>query len=135
MIRFHRRYFLAAMLLLFVEILIAAFVQDEIVRPYGGDYLVVIFLYCLFRSFLKTSVTKAVAVVFSFSILIEVLQYLRFINFLELQENRWASTILGNHFEFLDMLVYGLSALTILVLEALRKPPEREEVRSHFRGN
>ena len=135
MIRFHRRYFLAAMLLLFVEVQIAAFVQDEIVRPYGGDYLVVIFLYCLFRSFLKTSVTKAVAVVFSFSILMEILQYLRFINFLELQENSWASTILGNHFEFLDILAYGLSALTIVVLEALRKPPEREEVRSHSREN
>lgn len=133
MIRFRKRYFLAAMLLLFVEVLIAAFLQDEIVRPYGGDYLVVIFLYCLLRSFWKISVTNAVAVVLSFSVLFEILQYLRFINFIQLQDNTWASTILGNHFDLLDVLIYGLSALTILVVEALRKPPEREEVRSHSR--
>ena len=131
MIKFRRRYFLAAMLLLFVEVLIAALVQDEIVRPYGGDYLIVIFLYCLLRSFWRTSVTNAVVVVLSFSILIEILQYLPFINFLELQDNNWASTILGNHFDFLDILIYGLSALTILVVEAFRRPPEREDVRSY----
>ena len=43
------RYWLAFGLLLLVEVLIAQYVHDRFVRPYLGDVLVILQLYCLGR--------------------------------------------------------------------------------------
>ena len=51
MFRFQLHYFLLTLLLLGVEIFIGACMHDAVIRPYGGDVLVVILLYCLIRSF------------------------------------------------------------------------------------
>lgn len=45
-----RWYALAFGLLLLLEALIAVFVHDRFVRPYLGDVLVVVLLYCLARA-------------------------------------------------------------------------------------
>ena len=45
-LKFKRSYFLWTITLIFIEIVIALFVHDGIVRPYGGDFLVVILIYC-----------------------------------------------------------------------------------------
>ena len=42
-------YLTAFLALLCIEILIGAFVHDAFVRPYVGDVLVVILIYCLIR--------------------------------------------------------------------------------------
>lgn len=39
--RFDRSSFLKSIVLFFVEVLIAKFVDDAFIRPYGGDILVV----------------------------------------------------------------------------------------------
>jgi hypothetical protein len=44
MLRFHLRYFLLSVLLLGVEIFIGAYMHDDIIRPYGSDFLVVILI-------------------------------------------------------------------------------------------
>ena len=51
MFRFSRSYFILSLLLLLIEIFIGAKMHDAIIRPFGGDFLVVIWLYCLVRSF------------------------------------------------------------------------------------
>src|SRR5277367_2610898 len=51
-IRFSGGYFVCTLLLVGVEIFIGTRMHDRVIRPYGGDYLIVILLYCFFRSFL-----------------------------------------------------------------------------------
>ena len=55
MLTFNLKFFLLALLLFIVEVMIALFVHDNFVRPYVGDYLVVMLIYCAVRTFLNAS--------------------------------------------------------------------------------
>lgn len=68
--RFQLNYFLLAILLFIAEIFIGAYMSDSIKRPYGGDFLIVIFLYCLLRSFANIKVLPATIGVLLFAYLI-----------------------------------------------------------------
>lgn len=120
MFRFHKTYFILAVLLFLIEVAIALFVRDRFVRPYVGDFLVVIFLYCFFRSFLKTPYRIVALYVLLFSYLIEWSQYYHLIKRLGLQQSRLAHLILGSGFEWLDLLAYTLGILLVLVVEKRR---------------
>ena len=50
---FNKRYFLAFVALLVIEVLIAKFVTDSFIRPFVGDYLVMILIYLFSRACLK----------------------------------------------------------------------------------
>ena len=100
-----------------VEAFIAAFLHDRFVRPYVGDFLAVIFLYCLVRSMVTTPVRPTVAAVLLVAYGIEVLQYLHLLTYVGLQHSRLAALVLGTHFEWGDMLAYTLGALCILAAE------------------
>ena len=117
MFQFNSKYFIAFLLLFLVEAGIALFVQDQFIRPYLGDVLVVLLLYCFVRTFLKTKPIYAVAGVLAFSFLIEILQYFRLVELLGLQENRMARTVLGSSFDWRDMAAYLVGAAVILVIE------------------
>jgi hypothetical protein len=103
--------------LLCVEVFIAAFLHDRIVRPYVGDLLAVVFLYCLVRSIATVPVRPTVAAVLLVAYGIEVLQYMHLLTYVGLQHSRLAALVLGNHFEWGDMLAYTLGALGILAAE------------------
>jgi len=100
-----------------VEVFIAAFLHDRIVRPYVGDLLAVVFLYCLVRSVVTTPVRPTVAAVLLVAYGIEVLQYLHLLTYVGLAHSRLAAVVLGNHFEWGDMLAYTLGAAGILAAE------------------
>ena len=74
MFSFNLRYFLFASILFVAEVLIALFVRDKFVRPYFGDYLVVILIYCSIRAFIKVSPIKLAIGVLVFAYSVEVLQ-------------------------------------------------------------
>ena len=120
MLHFNRRYFIWAALILLVEIFIALYVRDAFIRPYGGDILIIIFLYCLLKSFSKIAVKNAIFWVLVFAALIEGLQYIHFIEMLGIQQNKIAATVLGKHFEWLDLLCYILGAAIVLFIETVR---------------
>jgi uncharacterized membrane protein len=122
MLTFKKWYFITAVLLLIVEILIALYLHDKIVRPYIGDFLVVIMLYCFIRAFLKLSVIKAAMGVLMFAYVIELLQYLNLVAFLGLQKSRFANVVLGNFFEWIDIIAYTLGIVAVLVFEKIRQP-------------
>jgi glucan phosphoethanolaminetransferase (alkaline phosphatase superfamily) len=85
MFRFHKTYFLLAVLLFVIELLIALYLHDRFIRPHVGDCLVVIFLYCFFRAFFKIPYLKVALSMLLFSYLIEVTQYFHSIRCLRLQ--------------------------------------------------
>ena len=117
MIHFHKSYFFAAIFLFLLLLFIAVFVKDSIIRPYVGDLLVVIFLYCLLKSFFKIPVKNAIFGVLLFAIAIEALQYLSIVKLLGLEKSNIATIVLGSYFEWLDIVFYALGALLVYVVE------------------
>lgn len=119
MLTFSPRFFLFALLLFIVEVLIALYVRDSIIRPYGGDYLVVILIYCAVRTFLRASPLKVAIGVLLFAYGVEVLQYFNLVDRLGLSHNLVAKTVIGYGFEWLDLLAYTLGVATVLILECM----------------
>jgi hypothetical protein len=117
MLTFNKKFFIFATILFIIEILIAVYVRDLFVRPYVGDYLVVMLVYCAVRTFIKAPVLRLAIGVLLFAYLIELLQYFRLVNMLGLQDNIVAKTVIGYGFEWKDMLAYTLGILTVLFLE------------------
>lgn len=117
MFRFHKTYFVLTLLLLLTEILIALYVNDNFVRPYVGDFLVVILLYCFARSILNWSVIFTCLTVLIFSFFVEIAQYFQLVKHLQLENHKLARTIIGSSFEWIDLLAYTLGIVFVLVVE------------------
>ena len=128
MFTFRPVYFVGALFLFLVEVLIALYVTDRFVRPYFGDYLVVILMYCAVRAVVKSSVTKAAIGVLLFAYLVEFFQWMDIVTVLGLQHNSMAKTVMGTRFEWTDMLAYTLGILTVVFLENRTGSPNRELV-------
>lgn len=112
---FKRNYFLAFLLLVLIEILIAQ--TKGFIRHTFGDFLVVILLYCLVKTFLNIpSKTIAIGVlVFAFSV--EFLQLTPFLSSVGLQHNKWARILFGATFSVGDLCAYTLGILTVFIIE------------------
>ncbi len=120
MFYFHKSYFLLAAVLFLLLLIIAAFVHDAVIRPYGGDLLVVIFLYSLLRSFVKTGVKTAIFMVLLFAFGLEVFQAFPILKMMGLEENVAANIVLGNQFDWLDIISYSLGALLVFIVDQKR---------------
>jgi hypothetical protein len=120
MFQFNRNYFILTILLFLTEIAIAIYVHDDFIRPYFGDFLVVILLYCFVKSFVKVSVLIAASFVLIFSFGIEIAQYFNMVEKLGLQHSKIARVVLGNSFAWMDLLAYVLGILTVIGIETLR---------------
>jgi hypothetical protein len=121
MLTFNLKYFLLAIIFFITEVFIALFVHDGFIRPYVGDYLVVMLIYCAVKTFVKAAPLKTAAGVLIFSYVIEVLQYLDIVERLGLSGNAIAKTVIGYGFEWWDILAYTLGVITILIMEQQTK--------------
>src|SRR5690606_29578844 len=120
-LRFSIRYFLLTLLLFASEVFIALEVNDDVIRPYVGDILVVMLIYCFLRTFLKIPVQKAAWSVLTFSFLIEFLQFLNIISVLKLEKSALARTVIGHSYSVIDLLMYVIGFALILVIESFPK--------------
>jgi len=120
MLTFQKKYALIALLLFFIEVYIAIFVRDRFVRPYVGDFLVVILIYCFIKSFLNADVLKTALSLLIFSYLVELSQYFKLIIHLHLQNSRLAKIILGSSFQWFDILAYTMGIIVVLGIEKMR---------------
>jgi hypothetical protein len=115
--KFHKIYFLLTLLLFLVEIYIALHVHDSLIRPYGGDYLVVILIYCAVKSCCNVSVAKAAIGTLLFSFAIEFAQYFHIVKLIGLQNSKLANIVIGNSFQWADLLAYTLGILSVFLME------------------
>ena len=120
-LHFNRYYFILTISLFLTEILIAKYLDDKIIRPYGGDFLVVILIYCFIKSFFDTSIVKTSIGVLLFSFLIETLQYFDIASRLGLKNYKIARIVIGTSFSWTDIIAYVLGILTVVSLEYLIK--------------
>lgn len=121
MFRFSKSYFIVAMLLFLTEVYIALCIRDDLIRPYGGDFLVVIFLYYLVRSMMNIGVREVAAGVLLFSFVIEFVQYLNVIEMIGLKKYAVARVILGTSFEWGDMLAYTCGIAAVVMFESRKR--------------
>jgi len=115
--QFNKAYGLLAAGLLLVEILIARFAHDGFVRPYAGDFLATIFLYCLLKSVWPASAWQVALAALLVSYAIEGAQLAHLLQWLGWQHSRMARLLLGSQFEWGDMLAYTLAAALVLLVE------------------
>lgn len=120
MLTFNKKYFAFAILIFSIEVLIALYVHDQFVRPYLGDVLVVILIYCFVRSFIKLPVFTLAMLVLMFAFTIEFLQYIKIVNILGLQKSQLARTVIGTSFAWLDLVAYVAGITVVILVEKFR---------------
>jgi len=104
-------YFLGFVVLLIIEILIAKFVRDDFIRPYGGDFLVVILIYCFLMAISDISVLKGLLIVLIFAFAIEFFQIINIVKVMQYQPPEPVMIILGSSFSVWDLLAYSLGII------------------------
>ncbi len=117
MLTFKKKYFLIALFVFIVEVLIALYVKDRFIRPFFGDFLAVIFVYTLLKSFLKISVKSGAIITLIIAYVLEFAQYFQLIEILGLKHIKVLRIVLGSSFDWLDMLAYTLGVFFILGAE------------------
>lgn len=108
--------------LFLTEIAIALFVHDAFLRPFGGDFLVVILVYATIRGFTHFSVNEALVGTLGFAYLIETLQFFNYVSLLGLEHIKIARIVMGISFSWFDILAYTAGCLFVLVVEKRFNP-------------
>lgn len=94
------------LLLLATEVVIALYCHDDFIRPYVGDVLVVILLYCLAKAVVLDKMKLLPLWIFIFACLVEVGQYFNYVELLGFSDNPILSTAMGTSFAFEDIVCY-----------------------------
>lgn len=116
---FAKKYLLNTIFFFFVEVCIALFVNDKLIRPFVGDVLVVVLIYCFLRIFLQVDYWKIALGSLIFACSIEILQYFDYVKLLGLENNRVLSVAMGRTFELMDFAAYFAGFLLIILIEKL----------------
>lgn len=115
--RFDKKYFLYFLGLLIVEILIALFVENPMIRGSVGDVLVVILIYCFIQAFFQINKKKTIIGVGIFALLVEISQAFHLVEKLNLQDNKFFATVLGTTFDLNDVWAYLAGCAVVWMLE------------------
>lgn len=116
-LQFNKTYTFLFLVIFSMEVLIATYLTHGFIRYTLGDYLVVILLYCFFKSFIETSSIKIALGVLIFAFVIEFLQFINLLEMLNLNNNQLAKLILGSTFHVSDLIAYTLGIITVLIVE------------------
>jgi hypothetical protein len=125
---FNPRYFNIAVIIFVIEVLIALYVKDKFIRPYVGDVLVVIMIYCFIRAYVDASAIKVSAFVLTFAVTLEILQYFQLIDLIGLRHNKLARIVIGTRFEWLDLVAYVVGIGIVIVVERMKDRRKRASV-------
>lgn len=98
---------------------IALFVRDRFVRPYLGDVLAVVLVYCGLRAVLPLRPVPAAALAFAIGVLVEIGQAVGILDMLGLRDNQIAAVVLGTGFEWHDFVAYAAGAALSLIGERI----------------
>jgi hypothetical protein len=101
-----------------MEVSIAYFLKDGFIRHSFGDFLVVILIYCLLKSFLNLKPVIVGILVLCIAFCIEYSQYFNLLERLDLQDNEIANLVLGNTYHILDLFAYIIGITIVLFVES-----------------
>ena len=117
---FRPGYALAALSIFAIEVLIALFVHDGLIRPYIGDVLAVVLVYCALRAITPLRLLSAIILTLAIALAIELAQLFNLLDALGLRSNSIAATVLGGSFDWLDLAAYAVGALAVAAVELAR---------------
>lgn len=120
MLKFNKHYFISTIILLCIEVFIAEYMHDAFIRPYGGDFLVVIMIYCFVKSFLNAPVFSTAYAVLIFAYVVELSQYFHLVRVIGLERSKIALLFFGDHFSVTDLLAYTLGIIVVIFTENMR---------------
>lgn len=112
-------YLIVFVLIFIIEVFIALYLHDSFIRPYFGDFLVVILIYCFVISFINFSKYKVALFVLLFAYCIEFAQCFNVLLLLGLENMSLAKVVLGNSFAIEDLVLYTLGFGVIVLVEFL----------------
>jgi len=122
------RGFLCAFLALLIAIvLIAVFGTSGFIRYHFGDILIVIFIYCFIKSFIRNRMKWLPLAVFLFSVLVEIGQYFNIVERLGLADIAIARVAIGMTFDPWDIVMYFIGFLLLCLFEYFIFKTEKEE--------
>ena len=111
-------YLLLFFLIVCVEVAIALLIQDQWIRPYGGDILAAAALYCLVRVFVPKRYKWFPLCVFLVAVAVEVLQLIDILSLLRL-ESSFLYILLGGTFDWIDILCYSIGCGISWLMETM----------------
>lgn len=114
--KLHWGFTIATILLFILEVLIAMHVRGFI-RNSVGDVLVVILIYCFFRSFYSGLRQWLPVYVFLFAVLIEVGQAFHITEWLSLAPGSPLGIAVGSSFDWADIACYAMGAIICFLFE------------------
>ena len=113
-------YGLAALLIFVTEVLIALFVRDRFIRPYGGDILVTLLICCAIRVILPKGYRLPIGGgVLLLAILVEVGQYFGLVYLLGLGHIEFFRILIGTGFSWWDMVCYAVGCILFVAVDAV----------------
>lgn len=115
------RYLYAFIVVFIIEIIIAVFINDNFIRPYAGDVLVVILIYCFIRSFVK-KVKLLPLYILIFAVLVETGQYFNLTELTGLNDYKVARIIIGSTFDIKDIACYSVGCMGLFLYENIKRP-------------
>lgn len=103
-------YIILLLLIIAVEVVIALTQHDNWLRNYGGDVIVVWAVYCLVQSVLggKNNHYFVHLGVMGFAFVVELLQYLHFVDLIGLGHIQFFRTLIGTSFAVEDLWCYAI---------------------------
>ncbi|AUP78311.1 ribosomal maturation YjgA family protein [Flavivirga eckloniae] len=116
-LQLNKTYLIFTILLFTIEVLIALYVTHGFIRYTFGDYLVVILLYCFFKSFTNTTSIIVAIIVLIIAYTIELLQLINMLELLNLNDNYVLKLVFGSTFQVSDLVAYSLGVITVLIIE------------------
>ena len=111
----------AAIVVLAAEVCIALFVNDAVIRPYIGDILAAVLVYCVVRIFWANPPKLLALYVWLFAVAVELVQLFGIVQRLGLGENRVIAVIAGGTFDFVDIALYAVGAGIMFVVQLLEQ--------------
>ncbi len=109
--------FIAFILLFLVEVGIALWVDDAIIRPFFGDFLAVIALFFLLKTFLNLSDLNLAFTAVGVAYFLEFLQYCNFLKAVGLEKYKIVAIVLGNSFDWKDVFAYTLGIFAVFLFD------------------
>lgn len=112
-----KKYLILTILLFGIEVYIALYMHDAFVRPFFGDFLAVLFVYCGLRIFPQTTSLPMILLSVGIAYFLEFLQYIHFLAFTGLGRYRILAVLIGSSFSWWDILAYTIGFIFIYLLE------------------
>ena len=117
MFKFDKKSFIIAIIIFLIEVIIALYIKDKIIRPFVGDILVVLFIYYFIKAFINTKTINIAIFTLFFSFVVEILQYFNFVEMIGLGHNKAARIIIGTSFSWIDLLCYFIGFVLLFFID------------------